>query len=144
MKMTKRMICLIVAAVAVFSLLVLPVMKVEVSYSGRVMASESGNFFDILDALFDEFCYIAWLLAILAGAAVIYAAAVMKDKNITFIASAAAAGLTLLSWITFPSESAQGMEVSASAGIGLWIGLLGFAATAVMVKMFDKEWDDEQ
>ncbi len=142
MKMTKRMICLIVACVAVASVLFLPLMTVSVSMMGQSI-SESANFFDALDGgLFEEFCSIAWLLAIIAGAGAIYGAAVKKDKNITFIASAVAAVLMLLSLITLPDAPVASYEIS--GGIGLWIALLGFAATAVMVKVFDKEWDDEQ
>ena len=136
MNMKKNMLCLIVAAVAVFALLVLPLL----SYSERFISVKVGilSSSEMLEfGVFDDFFSIAWVLALVAGAGAIYGA-YKKDKQITFIASAVAAGLMLLSMITLPEKWEE-----FSFGIGFWLSLLGFAATAVMVKVFEKEWDEQ-
>ena len=130
--MKKNMICLIVAAVAVFSLVFLPFFA----------STDNDGTWSLVDLpegldLFDEFCTIAWVLAIIACAGAIYGA-YMKDKQMTFIASTVAAVLLLLSMIAKPSEW-DGVKF----GIGFWFGFLGSAATAVMVKVFEKEWDEQ-
>lgn len=133
MKLTKNMICLIVACVGVVSMLFLPLLSI--SMFGQSM---SFNFFDLISegGLFDSFTSIAWLLAIIAGAGAAFFA-FKKDKNITFLASVVAAGLLLLSLIFAP----EGM--GGFFGMGFWIALIAFVATAVMTKVFANEWDAE-
>lgn len=130
MKLTKNMICLIVACVGVFALLFLPL----ISVAGFM----SFNFFDLISegGLFEEFTSIAWLLALIAGAASAFFA-FKKDRNTTFLASAAAAGLMLLSWIFAPEGMGDYL------GMGVWLSLIAFAATAAMTQIFANEWDAE-
>ncbi len=131
MKLTKNMICLIVACVGVIALLFLPLL------SNGFM---SLNFFNLLSlsSFLGDASYIVWVvvLALIAGAGAAFFA-FKKDKNITFLASVVAAGLLLLTLILAPEGAGS------SFGIGFWIALIAFVATAVMTKVFANEWDAE-
>ncbi len=140
--MKKSLICLIVAIVAVVSLICLPLLTVEAKMLTKTL-SESANFIDVIKGdVGIEFCVLMWFVALIAGACAILGA-IKNNKKITFVSSVFAACTMVFSFITIlkPQES-MGVEFVYSAGIGMWITIALFAANAVLVKVFEKEWEE--
>ncbi len=129
--MKKNMVCLVAGVIAIFSLLFLPLLSVQ----GLITFS----FFDMPPnrGIFDQFCTIVMVAALIAGICAMYGA-LKEKKKITFSASAVAACSMLLSLFTMP-DNWSGF----SYGIGFWISFVAFAFSAFAARGRRKKKDEE-
>ncbi len=133
----KKMVTVIGAGVAFLCILIFGAFSVE--FMGRSQSSDS-----LISIAFD-YNALTVLLALVAivGTAAAIASAFMpegtlpiKNNLLALIGSAAAFAATLIIWLVL-QDIVSGSGVS--TGFGVWIGLLGYAASAVCAFLTFKE-----
>ena len=129
--MKKNLICLIAAGVAIISMLFFPLLSVQ----GLMTFS----FFDMPPnrGLFDSFCTIALVLALLGGICAVYGALNGKKKLI-FTSSLTSVCAMLLSIFTMPD-----IWSGFSYGIGFWISFAAFVFCAIAARGRRKKKEEE-
>lgn len=139
----KRVKIMLVALIGLISYAFLPYVKGEAL--GR---SESGSFFSG-DVFFEDgfgFASFIGLICIVAFIGIIATAYMKKNnENLLCCLGGGAAGVvsliaTLISLGNFEDELAKyGLEVSYSAGIGFWIGIIALIACAAMAFLLPED-----
>ncbi len=143
----KKMVTVIGAGVAFLCLLIFDAFTVS------AMGMSQGIGHSFLSCAFEEgaLTLLLALVAIVGTAAAIASAFIpegtlpIKNNLLALIGSAAAFVATLIIWLLLNSEISDGMSqmggygLEVSTGFGVWIGLLGYAASAVCAFLTFKE-----
>ena len=128
--MKKSLICLIVSAATLISLLVLPIFGSGDESVNLVKKISEESF----EALYSNMCTFALLLALFVSIAAAVSA-LLADRKAILISSFAGIGLMLSSYLSSIDASAL------TFGIAFWIAAAGFLVNTVIAIIFEKKWN---